>query len=272
MKFQWLRVCLLAATVLTWTGCINQEQYRKCVRRNEIQQERIHELESAQEAERLRADRIQQEYELYQKRQGLDFEKVAALEAALAAKQAIINQLSAQVGQIALPVELSDALADWASKSGSGLVTYDAETGVVRFKSDLLFEKGSDTVQSSVQSQLVAFTGILNTPVAQNFDLLIVGHTDNVPILKPATRAKHPSNWHLSAHRAISVESIFAKAGMAPTRLAVMGFGEFRPIATNKANNKGNPANRRVEIYIVPAGQVRMIARPAATEATILTK
>jgi chemotaxis protein MotB len=42
--------------------------------------------------------------------------------------------------------------------------------------------------------------------------------------------------------------------GVEPTRLSVRGFGEYRPVAPNAANNKGNDVNRRVEMYIVPKG------------------
>jgi len=80
---------------------------------------------------------------------------------------------------------------------------------------------------------------------------------------RPATRQKHPTNWHLSAHRAIAVEKVLAQAGMNEIRLAVMGMGEFRPIEPNKPNQEGNPRNRRVEIYIVPAGQIRIAAETA---------
>jgi chemotaxis protein MotB len=39
-----------------------------------------------------------------------------------------------------------------------------------------------------------------------------------------------------------------------PKRLSIRGFGEYRPVAPNAPNKKGNPQNRRVEIYIVPEG------------------
>jgi flagellar motor protein MotB len=42
------------------------------------------------------------------------------------------------------------------------------------------------------------------------------------------------------------------KKSMPEERLAVMGFGEFKPIVKNAPNNQGNPLNRRVEIFIVP--------------------
>ena len=137
-------------------------------------------------------------------------------------------------------------------------MTYDERTGVVRFTSDLLFDKGDATVNPVTLDKMGALARIMNSPAAEGFDLLIVGHTDDIPIKKPATLAQHPTNWHLSAHRSIAVEDVLAKAGLAPTRMAVMGMGEFHPVEPNEAGNKGNPKNRRVDIYIVPSGQIRI--------------
>ena len=242
------------------SGCVSKAEYDKCMRRNQIQLDQMAKLEEAQEAERLRADRIQNELNLVQQEKPFWQKKLDALMADIKAKQAIIDQLSAQIGQSTLPPILNTALTDWARQVGSDVVEYDEKTGIVRFKSDLLFEKGSDTVAEDIQPQLESLAQILNSPAAQDFDVLIVGHTDDIPIKKPGTLAKHPSNWHLSAHRAISVERILAATGMMENRLSVMGMGQFRPIAPNAAGERGNPSNRRVEIYIVPAGSVRIAA------------
>ena len=261
MKSIWYsRVAALSLLVFFFTtGCVTKAQFDRCVRRNDIQGERIRELEAAQEAGLLGADRTRQEYLLLKQEKEFWQQKLDALQASLAAKNALIDQLTEQLGQTALPIELSNALADWAGQADGELVSYDEKTGIVRFKSDLLFDKGQDTVQAEAQRQLTYLAEILNSSAANAFDVLIVGHTDDVPILKPATLVKHPTNWHLSAHRAIAVEKILAESGLAQTRLAVMGMGQFRPIEPNKPGRKGNPRNRRVEIYIVPAGQVRTV-------------
>ncbi len=251
------------------SGCASKAELDRCVRRNALAQERIEALLAAQEEERKRLEQCQQELELIAKKGGYWQEQMDALQKTLAEKNALIDQLTAQLGQTALPPELSNALADWAR--GSDLVSYDEKTGIVRFKSDLLFNKGEDTVQADAQAQLEKLSGIMNTPAAEGFDILIVGHTDDLPILKPDTRAKHPSNWHLSAHRAIAVEKILAQVGLAETRQAVMGFGEFRPLEPNAPNKGGNPKNRRVEIYIVPAGQIRISTGPATAPNTSTT-
>ncbi|MHC4706350.1 MAG: OmpA/MotB family protein, partial [Planctomycetota bacterium] len=66
--------------------------------------------------------------------------------------------------------------------------------------------------------------------------------------------AKHPTNWHLSAHRAISVLKIMGANNVNSMRLSARGFGEFRPVVPNEPNKKGHAQNRRVEIYIVAKG------------------
>ena len=250
------------------SGCVSKAEYDKCMRRNQIQLDQIAKLEEAQEAERLRADRIQNELNLAQQEKPFWKQQLDILKADLKAKQAIIDQLSAEIGKSPLPPILNTALSDWARQVGPDVVEYDEKTGIVRFKSDLLFEKGSDTVALDIQPKIESLAQILNSPAAQDFDVLIVGHTDDIPIKKPDTLIKHPSNWHLSAHRAISVERILAAAGMMENRLSVMGMGQFRPIAPNAPGQKGNPSNRRVEIYIVPAGSVR-IAAPNLTSPEI---
>ena len=52
----------------------------------------------------------------------------------------------------------------------------------------------------------------------------------------------------------ISVLNIMTNNKIVPERVSVRGFGEYHPIVPNKPNKKGNPQNRRVEIYIVPQG------------------
>jgi chemotaxis protein MotB len=133
------------------------------------------------------------------------------------------------------------------------MVTYDAARGTVKWNADLLFALGSDVVkQTSIQS-LNAFTNIMKSPSASGFEVVVVGHTDNVPIVRVETKAKHPTNWHLSVHRAISVASVLRSNGYDARRIGVMGVGEYRPIADN-STPAGASQNRRVEVYIVPLG------------------
>ena len=161
------------------------------------------------------------------------------------------NRLINQIGRAQpLPEELNAMLAAFA-EANSELLSYDSSKGLVSLKSDVSFALGSDQVKSHTKPVLTALAAICSTDQAQNCQILIVGHTDDVRISRPETKAKHPTNWHLSVHRAIAVMDVL-KESMPEDRLAVMGFGEYRPLADNLPGNRGNPLNRRVEIFIVP--------------------
>jgi chemotaxis protein MotB len=238
------------------SGCAS-DQLKDLKMQNTAQERRIKELESQLQTATLELDQAKRQVEALGGKGGIEMnalqQKVAALEEDIAKKKALIEAMQKQLlGATQLPAELSSMLEDWAK--GSDLVSFDAARGIVKFKSDLLFEKGSDEVAPTAMESVKALCKILNTDQAKEFDIIIAGHTDDVPILKPETKAKHPSNWYLSAHRAISVLDVMTGNGIVSERASIRGFGEYRPIVPNELDKKGNPQNRRVEIYIIPKG------------------
>jgi chemotaxis protein MotB len=148
-----------------------------------------------------------------------------------------------------LPPALDAALKEFAADHPD-MITYDAKRGAVKWQSDLLFALASVVVRDSAKASLTEFARIVDSPAAGEFDVLIVGHTDNIPIKRSETMKMHPTNWHLSVHRAISVSNVLQKDGLSPKRLGVMGFGEYRPVADNNTD-AGRAKNRRVEIFLV---------------------
>lgn len=248
---------IVCALILISAGCVSEQQYKDLKIQNDRQQKRIAELESEAQAATLQADQMKRQLESLGGKSGAEIaamqQKIAALEDDIAKKKALIETMQKQLlGGVQLPAELSSMLEEWAK--GSDLVTFDANRGIVKFKSDLLFDKGSDEVASGAAESVKSLCKILNTDQGKDFDIIIAGHTDDLPILKPDTKAKHPSNWYLSAHRSIAILEVMTGSGIVPERASVRGFGEFRPIVPNEAGHKGNPQNRRVEIYIVPKG------------------
>jgi len=178
-------------------------------------------------------------------------QKIDALELHLGKRDEMIKRLRENcVGGMALPADLSTMLEEFAAQSD--MVTFDAEKGIVKFKSDLLFKSGSDAVLPEAAAAVKSLCAILNAREAAEFDIIIAGHTDDQPIR--FAKANHPTNWHLSVHRAISVLTLMSGSGVAQSRMSVRGFGELRPVVPNEPGNKGHPQNRRVEIYIVPKG------------------
>ncbi len=153
-----------------------------------------------------------------------------------------------------LPAPLDSALKRFADEHPSEVV-YDAAAGTVKWKGDLLFPLGSDEVRGSSMESLRSFAEVLKSPAAADFEAVIVGHTDNRPVQRPETKAKHPTNWHLSTHRAIAVGNVLQKYGYRAERIGCMGCSEYRPVAEN-ASEAGQSHNRRVEIYLVPMGSI----------------
>ncbi|WP_020585208.1 OmpA/MotB family protein [Desulfobacter curvatus] len=78
------------------------------------------------------------------------------------------------------------------------------------------------------------------------YRIIVAGHTDNTPI----HTARFPSNWELSAARAMSVAGFLIDCRVAPERINIEGFGQYLPIGDN-THFLGREANRRVEISLV---------------------
>jgi chemotaxis protein MotB len=113
----------------------------------------------------------------------------------------------------------------------------------VEIRTDILFPSGSAQLAPYAVDVINRLGGVL-APFPN--PIRVEGYTDNVPI---STVAFY-SNWELSAARAGSVVRVLAKNAVAPGRLAVIGFGEQRPVQTNDTP-QGRNANRRVVIVIL---------------------
>lgn len=127
---------------------------------------------------------------------------------------------------------------------------FDPATGVSKFHSDILFGSGSAQLKRSAEPLLKEFAAIMNEPDARRLNILIVGHTDDVPIGKPGTRQQHPTNGHLSTNRGHSVRMALGLAGLQDGRMGVAGYGPHQPVVANKDDEK-RQLNRRVEIFVL---------------------
>ncbi len=156
---------------------------------------------------------------------------------------------SAQASQAQL-----HALGDEIEKALSGLVA----SGLVRVRrgenflaveiqSDLLFASGVSTPSATALGTIRQLAGVLRK--APNA-VRVEGYTDNQPI----RTAQFRSNWDLSAERATNVVYELIDSGIAPERLASMGYGEYQPIADN-GTVAGRSANRRVELVILASSR-----------------
>ncbi len=246
-------VFLVCACVVLINGCGPELQDLRI--QNAALNKNKAKLESALDAAKLKLGQLEGQLAYAKERAGIDEgalkQQIAALREDIGKKKELIASMQQRLfGGAMLPVELSIMLEEFAEREE--MVTFDPNRGIVKFESDLLFKSGSDEVMPAAVQAVKSLCGILNTEEGKKFDIIIAGHTDDQPIRYSV--AKHPTNWHLSAHRAISVLNVMVKSNIVSKRLSARGFGEFRPIVPNEPGNKGNQQNRRVEIYIVPQG------------------
>jgi len=118
------------------------------------------------------------------------------------------------------------------------------------FQSEVLFGSGSDHLEVEGQAQIAQMATTLveiarQIPVEINWVLQVDGHTDAIPINTP----QFPSNWELSAARAISVVKFLVEQGVPAKRLAATGFGEFQPLDA-RSGEIANRRNRRIEFKL----------------------
>jgi type VI secretion system protein ImpK len=126
-----------------------------------------------------------------------------------------------------------------------GLVSVqeDYTEGSVRIAGDGLFASGSGAVKAQFLPLLGRIAGAMDQLQG---DIMVEGHTDNVPIRS----LRFPSNWHLSRARAESVAKIMASDLSSPSRIQSIGRGSAEPLASNDTS-EGRARNRRVEITLI---------------------
>lgn len=246
---------IVTGLIIFVTGCISQERYDIAMSQNRTQAERIVSLDSQLNDAKMKLKAAEKRLEELENISATGISaknaEIEILKKDIEDKKALIEKMRAQLLRpgLDLPPELSIALQEFAKTSD--MIVFDEETGILKFKSDFLFRSGSADVADDAKASVAALSKILNSEAGKPFDVIIAGYTDNDPIKH--SMAQHPTNWHLSSHRAIGVLTEMEKAGVESARLSARGFGEFRPIGPND-DPKGKAANRRVEIYIVPKG------------------
>ena len=111
---------------------------------------------------------------------------------------------------------------------------------------NMLYKSGSYEINSRAAQTLSKIAKIIKD--YKDYDVLIEGNTDNVPITKTNIR----NNWDLSALRASSVvQALQNDYGVDPKRLTAGGRGEYNPVASNDTE-VGKQRNRRTQIIITP--------------------
>lgn len=123
-------------------------------------------------------------------------------------------------------------------------VTNDKRGVVISFKEKLFFEIGSADIITEAYPILNQVGEIL---INQKYPIRIEGHTCDLPI----RNSRFPSNWELSAIRAINVTRyLIDKVNLNPEQVSTAAYGQYQPLVPN-INEENRIRNRRVDIVII---------------------
>jgi len=250
---------------------LSSEQERTALAQKEIEQAtvRLEELrragresEQALDSEKKLSAKARAQVELLNRQIAAMRQQLARLAAALEASEAKSKEQNIQI--VSLGKRLNAALASRVEE----LARYRSEffgrlreaLGDIKgvriegdrfvFQSEVLFPSASADLAPQGQIQIAQLATTLKQvaeriPPEIDWVLRVDGHTDRLPI----RTAQFPSNWELSAARAISVVKFLISLGLPPHRLAATGFAQHRPIDPGKTP-EALSRNRRIEFKL----------------------
>ena len=181
---------------------------------------------------------------LKQKTEELNFK-----ERLLQERERALNELRDVIArQDSITKRLNDVIRNALLGFNSDELSVEVKNGkvYVSMSDKLLFKSGSAAVEAKGKEAIKVLAGVLDKN--RDIDILIEGHTDNVPI----KTAIYRDNWDLSVARATSIVRILTdEYKIGPTRLTASGKGEFSPRASNETPGS-RALNRRTEIILSP--------------------
>jgi flagellar motor protein MotB len=249
-KRAWMTSGLILSTALIATGCVPEQKYNDLLTAYKGQEQQLLTTQNELSTARSNEDRLRTQLaatmadleELQKRLANGDID----MDAWIAKYDELKKQLaSLEVSQ--LPPDLTRELTALQTQFPD-VFDFDPKTGMLRFKNDFTFDAGSDQLKPGASAVLGKLADILNTNSAAKFEVKVVGHTDNTPVVR--TKAKFGTNLMLSVYRSASLRNALVKDGVTAGRFQVAGYGEYRPIVMN--GSKGAVENRRVELFLTP--------------------
>ncbi len=263
-RFSAVIVMVLATGMaLASTGCVSQDRFDALALRNREQEKllqekdadiaRLSERVDALQARAEDAQRMLQEKEAHLSSVMQERDEVRKAFDEL--KEAYVKWAGRPpVGAGKLPEEVALSIQQLAEEYPE-LFQFDAETGRLRFASDITFDFASIQVKPNARTAIARLGQILASDAAKTVKASIIGHTDPVPVKRAATKTmltnlgKSANNQGLSEARAEAVADILTAAGVPDARITTRGMGAGQPIASNETK-EGQARNRRVTIFL----------------------
>ena len=163
-----------------------------------------------------------------------------------------INSLPSVEKGKSLGLAKKKAVSLFAPEIHSAKITISSdERGlVITLASDAFFEPGSAELNiDETREVMLKLSKFFQEPELKKRRFRIEGHTDNTPVADE----KYPSNWELSAARALNTLHFLADFGVDEKSFSVAGYADTRPVFSN-STKEGQAYNRRVDIVILDDG------------------
>ena len=274
MKKNVLAISLLAGCLLA-TGCVSKKDFENCQLENkelttkyQDTQNKLSDANSQLAASKVRVTSLEEQLE---QTKGTLSSLQNSLDKSLTASNQTTVNISKLVDQInesnqyirhlvevksksdSLNLILTNNLTRSLSKEELKEVDVQVLKGVVYISlaDNMLYKSGSYEINERAAETLSKIAKIIKD--YNDYDVLIEGNTDNVPVNSASAAMKNiRNNWDLSCLRASSVvQSLINDYGVDPKRLTAGGRGEFNPVTSNDTE-VGKQRNRRTQIIITP--------------------
>jgi len=240
----------LAAVGFTLTGCVSQSEFKKVEAERNLLRDQVQTV-------RAEAEEYRNQLGAVSEQANEKDQQITALSSEKTELQSQLDEINKQYAEALergspLPAALTSELTNFAS-TNADVLSFDSERGIIKFKSDVSFAPGSVELTAKATEAIAKLSKILNDKGVADYELMIAGHTDSIQVNRAETiKAGHRDNWYLSAHRAIAVGKSLQKNQVSAFRLAMVGYADQRPIASNMTDD-GRAKNRRVELIILPS-------------------
>lgn len=267
MKTRFLTISLVGASLLL-ASCASKKDLQNCQLENKQLSANYQDVKEQLAASKTRVssleDQLEQQKKAYEAlQQSLDKSLTNASQNNVSIEKLVdqINESNQYIRHLvevksksdSLNMVLTNNLTRSLSKEELKEVDVQVLKGVVYISlaDNMLYKSGSYEINDRASETLSKIAKIITD--YKDYDVLIEGNTDNVPVNSSAATMKNiRNNWDLSALRASSVvQALQNQYGVNPKRLTAGGRGEYNPVTSNDTE-VGKQRNRRTQIIITP--------------------
>jgi chemotaxis protein MotB len=233
------------------SGCVTTGTYEKKVREADNQAKELASLQQKYDKMKADRDQLKEAFANATSDQTTIRQKVADLEAEnTKLKENLAEVKKKEVEVLTESNTYKQLMQEMKGEIAKGQVTISELKGKLTLDvvDKILFASGQSEVKKEGLDVLQRVIDILKN--VKDKSIRIEGHTDNVRI-KGRLAKQYPTNWELSAARALNVTKYLQQQGIDPALLSATAFGEYKPVANNETP-EGRAKNRRIAIILLP--------------------